>query len=234
MSPTNHFLPRLSLKSVWQNRKQYYLDQQGLALPSISTILNATKPAEDWERLMNWKQRVGAVEASRIAATASRRGTGTHRQIERYLAGEAIDCPDGVKPYWESIQPVLQEIDAVRLLESPVLHYDVGYAGQVDCVASYQGTPCICEWKTADRPKESWEGLYDYPLQVVAYCGAVNHSYQNYGLQVNHGLLVIALPDQAAEIFWFEPDTIRKYWQQWHQRVLTYQRRQARSPKSYL
>jgi len=110
-------------------------------------------------------------------------------------------------------------------VESPIFHYDLSYAGQIDCVASYRGVPCLCEWKTADKPKQSVERLHDYPLQVVAYWGAVNRFYQDYNLGLDHAMLVVAIPEQTAEIFWFEPDALALYWQQWQQRLATYRRR---------
>lgn len=222
-------LPRLQIKSVRQNGKQYYVDNSdacgGLrhrALPSVTTILNATKPQEARDRLMNWRSRLGTEEANRVSTTASRRGTQTHKYIKSYLLGEDITCPDASRPYWDSIQPVLQNIDAVRLVESPVCHYDLNYAGVVDCVASFNGVPCVCEWKTADKPKGTIERLYDYPLQLAAYLGAVNHSYREYGIDLERVLLVVAIPEMAAEVFWLETTAINTYWQQWETRVAAY------------
>jgi hypothetical protein len=85
----------------------------------------------------------------------------------------------------------------------------------------------LCEWKTADRPKQSLDRLNDYPLQVVAYWGAVQHTYQDYDLDLNHALLAIAIPDLPAEVFWFDLETIAYYWQQWEERVAIFWRRQG-------
>jgi genome maintenance exonuclease 1 len=215
-------LPRPSAKRVRENGKQYYADSQGTKLPSVSTILNATKPQEDRERLFNWRERVGVAEANRISGTASRRGTGTHKQIQRYLEGKDSPCPEAILPYWRSIEPILQDLDTIRLIESTVFHYDLGYAGIVDCVASFRGIPCICEWKTADKPKGSIERLYDYPLQVAAYFSAVNYYYQSYDIQLKHSLIVVAIPDMPAEVFWFEPEVMQTYLQRWEERVTAF------------
>lgn len=227
--PALQLLPCPQAKSVRENGNQYYLDESGSRLASVTTILNATKPQEDRDRLASWRQRVGATEASRISGTASRRGTQTHKQIQRYLLGKDTPCPDASRPYWESIEPVLQDIDVVRLIESPVFHYDLSYAGRVDCVANYKGVPCVCEWKTADKPKGSVERLYEYPLQLSAYLGAANQYYQDYGVKLDHALLVVAIPGMPAEVFWFEPAAMTDYWQQWEQRVAEYWRRPVRS-----
>ncbi|HEY9895066.1 MAG TPA: exonuclease [Candidatus Sericytochromatia bacterium] len=220
-------LPILSAKQERQSGRQYYVNDRGDRLPSVSTILNATRSQQQREALAQWRERVGVEEAARISGTASRRGTGTHKQVQRYLQGEVVTCPDGIKPYWESIKPVLFAVDDVRLVEGTVFHHDLGYAGKVDCVASYEGVPCLCEWKTADRPKHSLERLNDYPLQVVAYWGAVQHTYQDYDVNLHHALLAIAIPDLPAEIFWFDSETIDYYWQQWEARVAIFWRRQG-------
>lgn len=215
-------LPRHSAKQVRQNGKQYYVDANGERLPSVTTILNATKPQEDKDRLLNWRQRVGVAEANRISGTASRRGTGTHKQIQRYLEGKDSPCPDAIQPYWESIEPVLQDVGNVRLVEGTVFNYDSGYAGRVDCVASFRGIPCICEWKTADKPKGSVERLYDYPVQIAAYSSAVNHHYQAYDINLKYALLAVAIPGVPAEVFWFEPEVMQTYLQQWEERVAVF------------
>jgi genome maintenance exonuclease 1 len=220
-------LPPAPSQSMRQQGQQYFIDRQGQRLPSVTTILNATRPPEQRQALARWKERVGAEAAAQISGAASRRGSGTHKQVERYLRGDVVLCSEGVRPYWESMKPVLQAVDEVRLLESTVFHYGLSYAGKVDCVASYAGVPCLCEWKTSDRPKQSLERLYDYPLQLVAYWGAVNHFYQGEGVDLGHALLAIALPNAPAELFWFDRASLMHYWQQWQERVQRYWRRQG-------
>ena len=229
MRSDSQLLPRYSAKQVRENGQQYYIDRQGGKLPSVTTILNATKPQEDRERLLNWRQRVGVAEANQISGAASRRGTGTHKQIQRYLEGKDSPCPDAILPYWQSIEPVLQDVGNVRLIEGTVFNYDLGYAGIVDCVASFRGIPCICEWKTADKPKGSIERLYDYPLQIAAYSSAVNHYYRDCNIKLEHALIVVAIPERQAEVFWFEPESMQTFWQQWEKRVAAFWKRQGRT-----
>ena len=219
---STQLLPSINAKSLREHGKQYYVDTKGNRFPSVTTILNATKPQAERDRLKEWKSRVGTEEATRISTTASRRGTQTHKQIERYLLGESPVCSDASRPYWESVKPVLEEIDTVRLVEASVFHYNMGYSGKVDCVASYKGIPCVCEWKTADKPKGSIERLYEYPLQLTAYLGAANEYYRDYGIQLNHALLVVAIPEREAEVFWFSPAAMQDYWKQWEKRIAEY------------
>jgi hypothetical protein len=219
MSPNIQLLPNYQAKSLREQGKRYYVDEGGIRFPSVTTILNATKPQAAKEALMNWRDRVGTVEANKISSAASRRGTSTHKHIQRYLLGKNVSVPEVARPYWESVEPVLQDIQDVRLVEGSVFHYGLNYAGRVDCVASYKGIPCVCDWKTADRPKASVARLYDGPLQLAAYSGAVNQFYQDYGIKIDCALLVVALPEMPAEVFWFEPEQMANYWQEWEQRV---------------
>jgi genome maintenance exonuclease 1 len=185
----------------------------------VSTILNVTKPLEARQALQQWRQRVGYAEANRISGRASRRGTKTHAHLRKHLLGQAGECPEAAQPYWKSLEPVLEHLENVRLVEGAVFHYDLKYAGRVDCIATYRGVPCVMDWKTSDRPKETIQRLYDHPLQLAAYCGAANHVYSEHGIHLTEAVLINAVPGQEAEVFWFDADRLRDYWHQWTARV---------------
>lgn len=38
----------------------------------------------------------------------------------------------------------------------------------------YRGDLCAIDWKTSLKPKKKISDLYEYPLQLVAYAGAIN------------------------------------------------------------
>jgi genome maintenance exonuclease 1 len=124
-----------------------------------------------------------------------------------------------VQPYWHSLEPVLPHVQDVRLVEGTVFHYELAYAGKVDCIASYDGVPCVLDWKTADKPKGSIDRLRDAPLQLVAYCGAINACYAEYNVMLNNAALIVAVPNQPAEVFWFDSESVAQYWQQWQERL---------------
>ena len=65
--------------------RRYLLGEE--KLPSVTSILQATKSDEDKAALENWKQRVGYAEANKIKTTASNRGTNLHSYIEDFLRG---------------------------------------------------------------------------------------------------------------------------------------------------
>ena len=40
---------------------------------------------------------------------------------------------------------------------------------------SLRGELCVIDWKTSTKPKPHLKDLHDYPLQAVAYAGAINN-----------------------------------------------------------
>lgn len=53
-----------------------------------------------------------------------------------------------------------------------------------------------------------------------------------YGIKLDHALLVVAIPEMPAEVFWFEPAAMTDYWQQWVRRVAAYWKRRRDSEGS--
>ena len=65
--------------------RRYLLGER--KLPSVTSILDATKSEEDKASLELWRQRVGHKEANKIKTEASNRGTSMHSYIEDFLRG---------------------------------------------------------------------------------------------------------------------------------------------------
>ena len=59
--------------------KRHYATPEGEAVPSVTTILDKTKPEEKRKALAAWKKRVGTEQAQRITTEASSRGTRLHK-----------------------------------------------------------------------------------------------------------------------------------------------------------
>ena len=56
-------------------------------LPSVTSILDATRSEEDKAALANWRERTGQKEAEAITKAASSRGSQMHNYLESYLLG---------------------------------------------------------------------------------------------------------------------------------------------------
>ena len=66
-----------------EGKRHYVFDKE--KLPSVTTILDATQPAEKRESLLRWKERVGEEAAERIKTSAAERGTAMHKILEKYV-----------------------------------------------------------------------------------------------------------------------------------------------------
>ena len=130
-------------------------DVAGYRLPSVTTILGATK---DQQFLKNWKAKVGEKEADRIKNLSSKRGTSMHKFIEHYVQGTGYDDLTGLG---QEAKTMAQKIIDVGL--TPVetiygsevtLYYPGLYAGSTDLVCVHNNMDTVVDFKQANRPKE--------------------------------------------------------------------------------
>ena len=47
-----------------------------------------------------------------------------------------------------------------------------------------RGELCLIDWKTSRKQKPTLKDCFDYPLQVVAYAGAVNQNRKMFSFKV--------------------------------------------------
>ena len=63
-------------------------------VPSVTTILDKTKPEEKKKALQEWRNRVGVERAQQITTEAANRGTRMHNYLEHYVkTGELKERP---------------------------------------------------------------------------------------------------------------------------------------------
>src|SRR5210317_435542 len=142
-----------------------FYEVDGKNYPSVTTVLNIRKK----EGLTQWRKNVGEGAANWEMARAARRGTATHNLIEQYLKGETPSersvLPIGL---FKLLKPYVDQINNIHLLEQIMYSNKLTIAGQVDCVAEYNGKLSVIDFKTAN--KEGQESLIDnYFLQCTAY-----------------------------------------------------------------
>ena len=70
------------------DRKRHYKLPDGSSVPSVTTILDATKSKEKREALANWRKRVGTEQAQQITTEAANVGTLMHKNLELYINSE--------------------------------------------------------------------------------------------------------------------------------------------------
>lgn len=196
----------LSRESV--NGKRHYLTPNGDRIPSVTTILDATKPAEAKAALMNWKKSIGEKKAQEITTEAANRGTRMHKYLEDYIKGIEIN-ENPTNPYARQsvlmakkiIDQGFPPIDEVWGNEVP-LYFPGLYAGTTDCVGIHDGKESILDFKQTNKPKkENW--IEDYYLQLAAYALAHNELF---GTSIRKGVIMMCVrPDEINPGVWGEP-----------------------------
>ena len=180
----------------------------GTKLPSVTTILGATK---DQEFLKRWKAKVGEAKAEEIKNLSSKRGTAMHKFLECYIEGSGYD---DLTDIGVQAKPMAQKIIDIGL--APVdeyygsevtLYYPGLYAGSTDLVCRHNGMDTIIDFKQANKPKNK-DWIEDYYLQIAAYCMA--HDYV-YGSQIQQGIIMVCTPDLYFHEFKFKDHELRQW-----------------------
>ncbi|XP_072247340.1 mitochondrial genome maintenance exonuclease 1 [Leuresthes tenuis] len=198
-------------------------------VPSVTRVLQQTLSPEQIFYLERWKRRMiselGEEGFKSYSQNLFRQGKLFHSAVEDILTSGATlansnpsETPEyapEVQGYMESISSILEDVRAVRAIESTVQHGPLNYLGIVDCVARYRGVLCVIDWKTSEKPKPFLGNTYDNPVQVAAYAGALNND-ENYKYQVENGLIVVAYKDGSpAHAHQLNSELMSEYWKTW-------------------
>ena len=207
-----------STRSLINGSRHYSLD--GSNLPSVTTILSATKSEEDKAAILAWKQRVGTVEAERIKKEASARGSSMHSYIEQFLYGklnqELLEDNNKSKKMAEEI---IDNGLKNKLLEiwgsEATIYYPGKYAGTADCIGVYEGKESILDFKQSNKPKKE-EYIEDYFLQIGAYSLAHNTVYNS---NITQGVILLCTVDRLFQDFKIEGNELINFQKKFLERV---------------
>ena len=164
----NKFNYPKSSRSLENGMRKYLFDDE--KLPSVTSILQATKSEEDKAALENWKQRVGYKEANKIKTEASSRGTSMHSYIEDFLRGRINESFfESNEQYKNMAKEIIDKGIKGKLEEifgmETTLRYPHKYGGTADLVGIYLGKEAIIDFKQANKPKKV-DYIQDYFLQL--------------------------------------------------------------------
>lgn len=187
------------LSRVSDNGRRLYLTPDGKKLPSVTTVLDRTKPEEKKQALQNWRNRVGHDQAQAITTEAANRGTRMHTYLEHYVkTGEMKDR--GTNPYgWAShamaetvINQGLKNVQEFWGVEIP-LYFPGLYAGTTDGCGIHLNEESILDYKQTNKPKKR-EWIEDYFLQLTAYALAHNEVY---GTNIRKGVVLMCVKPEV-------------------------------------
>ena len=165
-----------------------FYEVDGKHYPSITTVLGIQKKAG----LQKWRDSIGEDVANCEMRRAANRCTATHNLIEHYLKGETPSersvLPLGM---FRLIKPYVDQINNIHCLETIMYSKKLTIAGQVDCIAEYNGKLSVIDFKTANKERqESW--IENYFLQTFAY--AIMYE-ELYGKPIEQLVVLIAGED---------------------------------------
>ena len=171
-----------------------FYEVDGKAFPSITTVLGAIpKPGLD-----AWRKSVGEEAAKWEMNRAARRGSATHTLVEQYLKGETPSIRD-VLPLgmFKLLKPYLDQVDNIHCLEQIMYSKNLTIAGQVDCIAEYNGKLSVIDFKTANKERvDSWNE--NYYIQCTAYA----YMYEElFGTPIDQIVILQAGEDGSAKSF---------------------------------
>ncbi len=210
--------PYGDLSKVSKNGKRHYSTPDGRQVPSVTTVLSATK---DMTHLHAWRKRVGADKAQQITTESANIGTVMHNSLEKHVKG--IQRKPGSNLIHQKAHAMANVIidnglqDVSEVWGSEVsLYYPELYAGTTDLVGVYKGEPAIMDFKQARKLKKK-EWVEDYFLQLVAYSEAHNKMYDT---EIKSGRIFICT--QNNEYQTFDVDNYDHWVGKWYSKLEQY------------
>ena len=188
-------LPKLTRKTTEAGRR--YFTPDGSAYPSITTVLGILSK----QGILEWRKRVGEAEANRISTQAATRGTAVHKLAEDYI-DNVKGWSKGAMPAniasFNDLKTILDKrLDNVWFQEEFLYSDRLKCAGQVDCIAEFDGQLSIVDFKTSRKPKKE-EWITSYFIQASFYAAAF---YERTGIPIKQGVILITVDGSEPQVF---------------------------------
>jgi genome maintenance exonuclease 1 len=223
------------LSRTSEEGKRLYSTPDGSKVPSVTTILDKTKPEEKKQALNEWRKRVGVENAQKITTEAANRGTRMHTYLEDYIKQGQLR-ERGSNPFgWAShamaqtvIEDGLVNVNEIWGVEIP-LYFPKLYAGTTDGCGLHLNEESILDYKQTNKPKKQ-EWIEDYYLQLTAYALAHNEVY---GTNIRKGVVLMCVKPPVDEMgnplerpkyqeFILKPEDFDYWADQWWRRLELY------------
>ena len=214
-----------STRSTVEGLRTYDVNEE--KLPSVTTILGATKDQEAIDSINAWKAKVGEEAATRIRDTAASRGTNMHLHLERHIMGEGhLDLTEEGKVAKAMADTIIAKgfNDLQEIWGSEVtLFYPGLYAGATDLVGTYDYEDSIIDFKQSNKPKRR-EWIEDYFMQLGAYAMAHNQVYKT---EITQGVILMCTPDNYLQKFQVKGKEFIEYQHKFLEKVDQYYKKNA-------
>lgn len=232
MALINKF-PYAAMEKVEVDGKRRYLTPDGNKVPSVTTILDATKSEESKQALQNWRNNIGHKRAAEITSEAANRGTRMHKWIENYIKDDDPGLP-GSNPYSQQSHLMATQIIEHGLVNcneywgtEVALYFPEVYAGTTDLCGIHAGAEAIMDHKQSNKVKKR-EWIDDYFVQTAAYGTAHDEVYNT---KIRKGVIFMCVKPELVNNTWTKPQYIEfviegneydKYQDMWYKRLEQY------------
>ena len=160
-----------SIRAYYNGQRLYDINSE--KLPSVTTILNATKSERDKAKLEEWRKRVGAKAADQISKEALSRGSSMHDFLEKFILNQlnldllgdnSLEKQMADQIIENGLRNDLSEVYGVEATQ----YYPGKYAGAADLLGVYMGKETILDFKTGNKPRrDEWNDEYYLQLGEI-------------------------------------------------------------------
>ena len=197
-----------SIRAYYNGQRLYDVNSE--KLPSVTTILNATKSERDKAKLEEWRKRVGAKAADQISKEALSRGSSMHDFLEKFILNQlnldllgdnSLEKQMADQIIENGLRNDLSEVYGVEATQ----YYPGKYAGAADLLGVYMGKETILDFKTGNKPRrDEWND--EYYLQLGAYSLAHDKVY---GTNIKQGVILLCTKDLMFQRFIVDSERLK-------------------------
>ena len=197
-----------SIRAYYNGQRLYDVNSE--KLPSVTTILNATKSERDKAKLEEWRKRLGAKAADQISKEALSRGSSMHDFLEKFILNQlnldllgdnSLEKQMADQIIENGLRNDLSEVYGVEATQ----YYPGKYAGAADLLGVYMGKETILDFKTGNKPRrDEWND--EYYLQLGAYSLAHDKVY---GTNINQGVILLCTKDLMFQRFIIDSERLK-------------------------
>ena len=197
-----------SIRAYYNGQRLYDVNSE--KLPSVTTILNATKSERDKAKLEEWRKRVGAKAADQISKEALSRGSSMHDFLEKFILNQLnLDLLGDNSLEKQMADQIIEnglrnDLSEVYGVEA-TLYYPRKFAGAADLLGVYMGKETILDFKTGNKPRrDEWND--EYYLQLGAYSLAHDKVY---GTNIKQGVILLCTKDLMFQRFIVDSERLK-------------------------
>jgi len=159
--------------------------------PSVTTVVGWKKN----QFFAEWRK-----NNPKEAVRTRNRGTKLHALIENYIKNNP-EYKINQDPYtldlFNQFQQNIDKIDNIRAIEGFLWSKPLRLAGRVDCIAEYDGTLSVIDFKGSTKPKRK-DDIHNYFLQATAYACMWE---ERTGEKIDQIVILISCDDGTVQIF---------------------------------